>query len=61
MPAEIQTILDTADNGNGNACKVSCAASSPTYTIQWKCFQAVPTTADCTAIAGCTYANCPVD
>ncbi len=59
LSADIQAILTLANSGNGTACKAGCAASSPSALPQWKCYQAVPTTADCTAIAGCTYANCP--
>lgn len=59
LSEEIQAVLQLANTGNGTACKASCAAVSPTAMAQWKCFQAVPVAADCTAIAGCTYYNCP--
>jgi hypothetical protein len=59
VPQNIQAVLAAAATGTGNGCKVTCAADSPSYTNQWKCFQGVPPAMDCTAIAGCTYYNCP--
>jgi hypothetical protein len=59
LSTEIQTVLQLANSGTGTACRAGCAADSPMYAAQWKCFQAVPTAADCTAIAGCTVFNCP--
>jgi hypothetical protein len=59
LSEEIQAVLTLASSGSANACKVGCAAASPTAMPQWHCYQAVPVSADCTAIAGCTYSNCP--
>ncbi len=59
IPTDIRAILEAVAAGTGNACKIKCAADSPTYGTQWSCFQAVPVAADCTAIAGCTLSNCP--
>ena len=56
---EVKTVLGLASQGTGTACKSTCAADSTTHGNQWKCFQGTPSNADCTAIAGCTLANCP--
>jgi hypothetical protein len=59
LAEEIQAVLTLASSGSANACKAGCAAASPTAMPQWQCYQAVPVSTDCTAIAGCTYGNCP--
>jgi hypothetical protein len=59
LSAELKTLLQTAAQGTGTACKAACASDSAAYRNLWKCFQAVPVSADCTAIAGCTKVNCP--
>ncbi len=59
VPTNIQAVLLAAASGTGAGCKTLCAAQSPQYAAQWSCFQAVPVTSDCSAIAGCTLGNCP--
>ncbi len=59
LSSETKTLLAGAATGMGNACKAACAADSPNFPEQWRCFQGVPVAADCTAIAGCTTVNCP--
>ncbi len=58
VPAEIAQLLSLANMGQGNGCLAACAADSPFYTDQWRCFQGAPSS-PCTAIAGCTASNCP--
>lgn len=62
VPANMKSLFKTmASMPKGTAmalCKTTCAAQSPVYTSQWKCFQGAPTNS-CTAVAGCTVLNCP--
>ena len=59
VPASIKVALEAASQGTGAACNVTCQADSQSYENQWKCFQGVPVSAECSAIAGCTLTNCP--
>jgi len=58
VPASVALLLAAAATGTGAGCNSACAANSPTYGAQWKCFQGTPSSAECTAIAGCDVTSC---
>jgi hypothetical protein len=59
LSQDMQALLSAAAQGSGTVCKATCASGSATYGQQWGCYQGVPVSADCTAIMGCSVANCP--